>query len=69
MTVYLVDHAAFRPPPVNNVSSFEMAAKGEQVWREQRGCDFLEKHPVVSVEKKCFRCVCARRLGPPSHSL
>jgi hypothetical protein len=49
MPVYLVDHAAYRPPALNNVNSFEMADKGEEVFNTQKGCPFLEKHPVVSV--------------------
>lgn len=49
MPVYLVDHSAFRPPPLHNVNSFEMADKGEAIFKTQEKCPFLDNFPVVSV--------------------
>ena len=40
MPVYLVDHSAFRPPPEHNVNTFEMADKGEAIFKAQESVPF-----------------------------
>ena len=48
MPTYLVDHATFRPPPLHNVSTSDLADAGEAALKSGVDHPLLQKSPSVS---------------------